>query len=56
MVTKNFGNHIYKLNKEQNFDNINVDIDNLLIDMNGIFHNSAQKYINMVVINLKLDY
>lgn len=42
-LRKNFGNHIYKLNKEQNFDNINVDIDNLLIDMNGIFHNSAQK-------------
>lgn len=31
------------MNKEQNFDDIKVNVDNLMIDMNGVFHNSAQK-------------
>ena len=38
-----FGEHIYKLKKNQNLEEINVNIDILMIDMNGIFHNSAQK-------------
>ena len=36
-------NLLDKLNDKQNFDSINVVIDNLMIDMNGLFHNSAQK-------------
>ena len=40
---KQFSRNIYKLNDKQNFDSIDVVIDNLMIDMNGLFHNSAQK-------------
>ena len=29
--------------KDQNLEDINITIDNLMIDMNGVFHNSAQK-------------
>ena len=37
---KEFDGNIYKMTKGQNFP---VDIDNLMIDMNGVFHASAQK-------------
>lgn len=37
---KNFGKHIKSIERAQK---LNVTIDNLMIDMNGIFHNSAQK-------------
>jgi 5'-3' exonuclease len=40
---KHFGQHMHKMKKSQNFESIGVDIDNLMIDMNGVFHNSAQK-------------
>ena len=39
----NFKGCINKLSEGQDFKSININIDNLLIDMNGIFHNSAQK-------------
>ena len=38
-----FSEHTHKLNKDQTLESVQVDIDNLMIDMNGIFHNSAQK-------------
>lgn len=38
-----FKRHILKMRRGQNFIDINVSVDNLMIDMNGIFHNSAQK-------------
>ena len=37
---KKFANSIHRLKKDQFMEK---DIDNLMIDMNGIFHNSAQK-------------
>ena len=39
----NYGSHIRSLKKEQTLQDISVDIDNFLIDLNGIFHNSTQK-------------
>lgn len=39
----NFKSNISTLEKSQNFETHKIDIDNLMIDMNGIFHNSAQK-------------
>jgi hypothetical protein len=38
-----FNQHISKLGRGQNFAEINVSVDNLMIDMNGVFHNSTQK-------------
>ena len=40
---KQFSGSIKNLSETQNFENIEVKVDNLMIDMNGIFHNSAQK-------------
>lgn len=40
---KQFGNHIIKLAKGQSCNDVNVSIDNFMIDLNGLFHNSAQK-------------
>ena len=40
---KNFSGSIKKLSPTQNFNSIELSIDNLMIDMNGLFHNSAQK-------------
>lgn len=39
----NFKGCINKLSDGNNFQTININIDNLLIDMNGLYHNSAQK-------------
>lgn len=39
---KQFPKDIYKLNKSVNQE-LNLEIDNLMIDMNGLFHTSAQK-------------
>ena len=39
----NFGEHIKNLRKHQDFKTVNVYIDNLMIDLNGVFHNSTQK-------------
>jgi 5'-3' exonuclease len=41
----NFNGNIKKMKKKDTFESKHIDIqtDNLLIDMNGIFHNSAQK-------------
>jgi len=39
----NFSGNIKKLSPTQNFKSIELPIDNLMIDMNGLFHNSAQK-------------
>ena len=38
-----FSEYMHKLRKHQTFASIDIDIDNLMIDMNGIFHNSAQR-------------
>ena len=38
-----FMQNMKKLEKNTNFENIDVSVDNLMIDMNGVFHNSAQK-------------
>lgn len=38
-----FKRHMLKMSRGQNFMDINVSVDNLMIDMNGVFHNSAQK-------------
>jgi 5'-3' exonuclease len=38
-----FGENIHKMRRGQNLEDINVSVDNLMIDMNGVFHNSAQK-------------
>ena len=40
---KNFKKNIKNIGKNQNFKNINVSIDNLMIDLNGLFHSSTQK-------------
>lgn len=40
---KNFGEHIKNLRKQEDFKTIDVSIDNLMIDLNGVFHNSTQK-------------
>ena len=39
----NFPGAIYKLSGTQNLKSIDINIDNLLIDMNGLFHPSTQK-------------
>jgi 5'-3' exonuclease len=39
----NFSGSVQKLSRDKNFKDINVNIDNLMIDMNGLFHTSAQK-------------
>ena len=39
----NFSGSVQKLSRDKNFKDISVDIDNLMIDMNGLFHTSAQK-------------
>ena len=38
-----YSEHIVAMNTGQTFEDIKVDVDNLMIDMNGLFHNSAQK-------------
>ncbi len=38
-----FSQHMHKMHRGQNLEDINVSVDNLMIDMNGVFHNSAQK-------------
>ena len=38
-----FKQDISKLKKHQTFSDINIEVDNLMIDMNGIIHTSAQK-------------
>ena len=40
---KNFSDSIHKMPRNTNLEDINIEIDNLMLDMNGIFHNSAQK-------------
>ena len=40
---KNFGEHIKNLRKQEDFKTINMSVDNLMIDLNGVFHNSTQK-------------
>lgn len=39
----NFKNDIFNLKQTQKLNDIEINVDNLMIDMNGIFHNSAQK-------------
>ena len=39
----NFSGAIHKLGSSQNLESIDISIDNLLIDMNGLFHTSTQK-------------
>lgn len=38
-----FPRHIMKMRRGENFSNIQVEVDNLMIDMNGVIHTSAQK-------------
>ena len=40
---KQFPEHIYNLNNSDTLESKDIHIDNLMIDMNGIFHNAAQK-------------
>ena len=40
---KQFGEHIHNMQRGQDLESIGVNIDNLMIDMNGVFHASAQK-------------
>jgi 5'-3' exoribonuclease 1 len=40
---KQFGDDMHRLGKGQDLAAIGVEIDNLMIDMNGVFHNSAQR-------------
>jgi 5'-3' exoribonuclease 1 len=40
---RNFVKNIKSLKSNMNFHNIDVDIDNLMIDLNGLFHSSTQK-------------
>jgi 5'-3' exonuclease len=40
---KNFKNEIKSLQKKQDFSSTNVSVDNLMIDLNGMFHSSTQK-------------
>lgn len=40
---KNFGKSIKNLRKGQNFKTVGVEVDNLMIDLNGLFHSSTQK-------------
>ena len=38
-----FPEHIYKLNNSDTLESKDIQIDNLMVDMNGLFHNAAQK-------------
>lgn len=40
---RNFGKNIKNLRKGHNFQTVKVEIDNLMIDLNGLFHSSTQK-------------
>jgi 5'-3' exonuclease len=40
---KQFANNIIKIARGQSYQDVNISVDNFMIDMNGIFHNSAQK-------------
>ena len=40
---KNFYSAIYNIKTTQTLKDVDISVDNLMIDMNGIFHNSAQK-------------
>lgn len=40
---QNLGKNIKNLKRNENFGDINVSVDNLMIDLNGLFHSSAQK-------------
>jgi 5'-3' exonuclease len=42
-VKNNFGRNIVNIKHRQTFKDVNTSIDNLMIDMNGILHTSAQK-------------
>lgn len=39
----NFGEYIHNIQRKQSFDELGIQVDNLMIDLNGIFHPSAQK-------------
>ena len=39
----NFKNQMKYLRKGEDFSTVNIEIDNLMIDLNGLFHNSTQK-------------
>ena len=39
----NFKKNIKKLKKNETFEDVSIDIDNLMLDLNGIFHSSTQK-------------
>ena len=40
---KNFTESIHNLPKEKKVEDLNIEIDNLMIDLNGLFHTSSQK-------------
>lgn len=40
----NLGQNIKNIKKGENLGNVNVSIDNLMIDLNGLFHDSTQKF------------
>ena len=39
----NFSRNITGIKKDTNLNDINISIDNFMIDLNGLFHNSTQK-------------
>lgn len=40
---RTFPSSIHRMSKGQTFENMNINVDTLMIDMNGVFHTSAQK-------------
>jgi 5'-3' exoribonuclease 1 len=42
-MTRNFSKSVHKMPKDQTFEKMNINVDTLMIDMNGVFHTSAQK-------------
>ena len=40
---QNFGQNIKNLKKNEDFKTVKVSVDNLMIDLNGLFHSSTQK-------------
>ena len=41
--SNNFGKNIQKMKKTETFSDKKVEIDNLMVDLNGLFHSSTQK-------------
>jgi len=42
-LSDNFSQHIYQISKNQNLNRLNTSIDVLMVDMNGLYHDSCQR-------------